>query len=99
MWGGFQGEGTKTVISNETHAKITCRLVNNQNPEKIQGLIKKHLVEKAPKGCTVKVILKDTGDPFLTPIDHPMIQKAVEAYEHVYGKALDYKREGDSIPS
>jgi acetylornithine deacetylase/succinyl-diaminopimelate desuccinylase-like protein len=98
IWGGFQGEGTKTVIPNEAHAKITCRLVNNQNPEKIQGLIKKHIEEHAPKGCTVKVTLQDTGNPFLTPIDDPMIQKAAEAYEQVYGKAPVYKREGGSIP-
>ena len=98
IWGGFQGEGTKTVIPNEAHAKITCRLVNNQNPEKIQGLIKKHLEEQAPKGCTVKVTLQDTGNPFLTPIDSPMIQKAAAAYEQVYGKAPVYKREGGSIP-
>ncbi|WP_419887646.1 dipeptidase [Neobacillus niacini] len=98
LWGGFQGEGTKTVIPNEAHAKITCRLVNNQNPEKIQGLIKKHLEEHAPKGCTIKVTLQDTGNPFLTPIDDPMIQKAAEAYEKVYGRAPVYKREGGSIP-
>jgi acetylornithine deacetylase/succinyl-diaminopimelate desuccinylase-like protein len=98
LWGGFQGEGTKTVIPNEAHAKITCRLVHNQNPEKIQGLIKEHLEEKAPKGCTVKVNLQDTGNPFLTPIDSPMIQKAAEAYETVYGKTPVYKREGGSIP-
>jgi acetylornithine deacetylase/succinyl-diaminopimelate desuccinylase-like protein len=98
LWGGFQGEGTKTVIPNEAHAKITCRLVHNQNPEKIQGLIKNHLEEQAPKGCTVKVSLQDTGNPFLTPIDSPMIQKAAEAYETVYGKAPVYKREGGSIP-
>lgn len=98
LWGGFQGEGTKTVIPNEAHAKITCRLVHNQNPEKIQGLIKKHLEEHAPNGCSVKVTLQDTGNPFLTPIDSPMIQKAAEAYETVYGKAPVYKREGGSIP-
>ncbi|MEH7440305.1 dipeptidase [Neobacillus drentensis] len=98
LWGGFQGEGTKTVIPNEAHAKITCRLVHNQNPLKIQGLIKKHLEEHAPKGCTVNVTLQDTGNPFLTPIDSPMIQKAAEAYETVYGKAPVYKREGGSIP-
>ncbi|WP_066072458.1 dipeptidase [Neobacillus soli] len=98
LWGGFQGEGTKTVIPNEAHAKITCRLVHNQNPEKIQELIKKHLEEHAPKGCTVKVSLGDTGNPFLTPIDSPMIQKAAEAYQNVYGKSPVYKREGGSIP-
>jgi acetylornithine deacetylase/succinyl-diaminopimelate desuccinylase-like protein len=98
LWGGFQGEGTKTVIPNEAHAKITCRLVHNQNPVKIQGLIKKHLEEHAPKGCTVNVTLQDTGNPFLTPIDSPMIQKAAAAYETVYGKAPVYKREGGSIP-
>ncbi|WP_373428143.1 dipeptidase [Neobacillus niacini] len=98
IWGGFQGEGTKTVIPNEAPGKITCRLVNNQNPEKIQGLIKKYLEEQAPKGCTVKVTLQDTGNPFLTPIDHMMIQKAAEAYEQVYGASPVYKREGGSIP-
>ncbi|WP_413299785.1 dipeptidase [Bacillus sp. 1P10SD] len=98
LWGGFQGEGTKTVIPNEAHAKITCRLVHNQNPVKIQELIKKHLEEHAPKGCTVNVTLQDTGNPFLTPIDSPMIQKAAEAYETVYGKAPVFKREGGSIP-
>lgn len=98
MWGGFQGEGTKTVIPNEAHAKITCRLVNNQSPEKIQKFIKKHLEEHTPKGSTIKVSLGDTGNPFLTPIDSPMIQKAAEAYENVYGKSPVYKREGGSIP-
>ncbi len=98
LWGGFQGEGTKTVIPNEAHAKITCRLVNNQDPEKIQDLIKKHLEKHAPKGCTINVSLQDTGYPFLTPIDSPMIQKAAEAYQNVYGKSPVYKREGGSIP-
>jgi acetylornithine deacetylase/succinyl-diaminopimelate desuccinylase-like protein len=98
LWGGFQGEGTKTVIPNEAHAKITCRLVHNQNPEKIQGLIQKHLEEQAPKGCNIQVKLQDTGNPFLTPIDSPMIQKAAEAYEDVYGRSPVYKREGGSIP-
>ncbi|WP_462412894.1 dipeptidase [Neobacillus sp. Marseille-QA0830] len=98
LWGGFQGEGTKTVIPNEAHAKITCRLVHNQNPEKVQQLLKKHLEEHVPKGCTIKISLGDTGNPFLTPIDSPMIQKAAEAYEDVYGKAPVYKREGGSIP-
>jgi acetylornithine deacetylase/succinyl-diaminopimelate desuccinylase-like protein len=98
LWGGFQGEGTKTVIPNEAHAKITCRLVHNQNPEKIQGLIKEHIETHAPKGCKIEITLGDTGNPFLTPIDSPMIQKAAEAYETVYGKAPVYKREGGSIP-
>jgi acetylornithine deacetylase/succinyl-diaminopimelate desuccinylase-like protein len=98
LWGGFQGEGTKTVIPNEAHAKITCRLVHNQDPKKIQVLIKKHLEEHAPKGCTLEVTLQDTGNPFLTPIDSPMIQKAAEAYEDVYGRSPVYKREGGSIP-
>lgn len=62
--GRISGEGTKTVIPNEAHAKITCRLVHNQNPEQIQGLIKKHLEEHAPKGCTLSVTLQDTGNPF-----------------------------------
>ena len=60
--------------------------------------MKKHLEKHAPKGCTVKVTLGDTGNPFLTPIDSPMIQKAAEAYKNVYGKSPVYKREGGSIP-
>jgi acetylornithine deacetylase/succinyl-diaminopimelate desuccinylase-like protein len=53
-----------------------------------------HLEEQAPKGCTVKVTLQDTGNPFLTPIDHSIIQKAAEAYEQVYGKAPFIKEKG-----
>jgi len=98
LWGGFLGEGTKTVIPNEAHSKITCRLVNNQKPEKIQELVKKHLEEYAPKGCIVNISLADTGNPFLTPINNPMIQKAAEAYKTVYGESPVYKREGGSIP-
>lgn len=98
LWGGFQGEGTKTVIPNEANAKITCRLVNNQDPEKIQNEVKKHLEKHVPTGCKVKVSLGDTGYPFLTPIDSPMMQKAAEAYKNVYGKSPVYKREGGSIP-
>ena len=98
IWGGFQGEGTKTVIPSEAHAKITCRLVHHQQPEKIQQLVKEHLEEMAPKGCTVKISLQDTGNPFLTPIDSPMIQKAAKAYQNVYGRSPVYKREGGSIP-
>ncbi|WP_081954548.1 M20/M25/M40 family metallo-hydrolase [Neobacillus niacini] len=53
---------------------------------------------KLPKGCTVKVTLQDTGNPFLTPVDHPIIQKATDVYEQVYGRAPVYRREGGSIP-
>lgn len=98
IYGGFQGEGTKTVIPAEAHAKITCRLVPDQDPEEILQLIQAHVQKHAPKGVTIKVQLFDKGRPFVTPFDHPAIQAAAVAYEKSYGVKPVYMRMGGSIP-
>ncbi len=98
MYGGFQGEGSKTVIPAKAHAKITCRLVNYQNPEKILQLVKDHLLAHTPKGVKVHVKFMDRGEPFVTPIDAPEIKKAATAYEIGYGIKPYFMRMGGSIP-
>lgn len=98
VYGGFQGEGTKTVIPNSAHAKITCRLVPNQHPEQIQADIERHLNERVPVGVRVEVTLQDCGEPYVTPFDHPAIQLAARAYEQAYGVPAAFTRMGGSIP-
>lgn len=98
IFGGFQGEGIKTVIPSEAHAKITCRLVPNQDPDVIVDLLVKHIQSHIPHGVTVNVSLFDKGAPFVTPFDHPAIQAAGRAYEKVYKVPTSYTRGGGSIP-
>lgn len=98
IYGGFQGEGTKTVIPSEAHAKITCRLVPNQEPQEILGLIEKHMATHTPPGVTVTVTRLDTGRPYVTPFRHAAIQLAAKAYEQAYGVPATFTRMGGSIP-
>ncbi len=98
MYGGFQGEGTKTVIPCEAHAKITCRLVPNQDPREIQRLVARHVEKCAPDGAQVEVELADAGRPYVTPFEHPAIQLAAKAYEDAYGVPCAFTRMGGSIP-
>lgn len=98
IYGGFQGEGTKTVIPSEAHAKITCRLVPDQDPFTIMNLIERHVRNHAPRGVTVTVTQKDSGRPYVTPFEHPAIQLAAQAYEKSYGVPAAFTRMGGSIP-
>ncbi|WP_066367267.1 dipeptidase [Neobacillus fumarioli] len=98
IYGGFQEEGIKTVIPSEAHAKITCRLVPNQDPDEIVELLQKHIQSHTPPGVTVNITLLDKGAPFVTPFDHPAIQAAGRAYEKVYHVPTSFTRMGGSIP-
>lgn len=98
IYGGFQGEGIKTVIPSEAHAKITCRLVPDQDPKEIADVIRKHIDSHTPAGVTISTTLFDQGKPFLTPFDHPAIQAAGRALEKAYGVAPAFTRMGGSIP-
>ncbi|HEU5139527.1 MAG TPA: dipeptidase [Bacillales bacterium] len=98
LYGGFQGEGIKTVLPSEAHAKITCRLVPDQDPAEIAELIRKHIDSHTPPGVTVSTELFDQGKPFITPFDHPAIQAAGRALEKAYGAAPAFTRMGGSIP-
>lgn len=98
IYGGFSGEGIKTVIPAKASAKITCRLVPNQDPDEIVELLKKHIEKHKPKAVDVEISLFDKGAPYLTPFDHPAILAAARSYESVYGVKTAYTRAGGSIP-
>ncbi len=99
IWGGFQGEGTKTVIPSEAHAKITCRLVANQKPAEIVELIKAHVAKNTPTGVTVNIKpLSNGGDPYLIPTDHPGNAAARVVLEKLYGHPPYHIRIGGGIP-
>ncbi|QGG49812.1 dipeptidase [Lysinibacillus pakistanensis] len=98
VFGGFSGEGIKTVLPAEAGAKITCRLVPNQEPEEIVALLKAHVEKHKPTGVEVAISEFDKGRPFLTPFDHPFIQAAGRSYEKVYNVTTAYTRGGGSIP-
>lgn len=98
IYGGFQGEGIKTVLPSEAHAKITCRLVPDQDPAEIAELIRKHIEQHKPAGVTIETTLFDQGKPFVTPFDHPAIEAAGEALEKAYGTSPAVIRMGGSIP-
>ncbi|WHY71667.1 dipeptidase [Fictibacillus enclensis] len=98
IYGGYQGGGLKTVLPSSAHAKISCRLVPNQDPGKIVEVLKQHIIQHLPAGVDVELTPFDQGYPFLTPIDHPYVQAAGAAYEQVYDVKTTYIRSGGSIP-
>ncbi len=99
IWGGFQGEGTKTVLPNEAHAKITCRLVADQDPATIAGLLTRHVERHTPPGVRATVrSLPGAAKPYLVPVDHWGNRAAEAVLTELYGKAPYYLRIGGSIP-
>jgi acetylornithine deacetylase/succinyl-diaminopimelate desuccinylase-like protein len=99
LWGGFQGVGTKTVLPAEAHAKITCRLVADQDPAEIAELLQAHIEQHTPPGVTVTVNREVNGAlPYLMPMDHPGNAAARDVLVEIYGKEPFYVRSGGSIP-
>ena len=99
IWGGFQGAGIKTVLPNEAHAKITCRLVANQDPVRIVELLSAHVARHTPPGVAVTVTpLPGRARPFLLPADHPANQTVRDVLVELYGKEPLYVRSGGTIP-
>ncbi|MEZ4908562.1 MAG: dipeptidase [Saprospiraceae bacterium] len=98
IWGGYIGEGAKTVLPAKSFAKISMRLVPNQNPDKIAELFEKYFISIAPKGVKVKVKNLHGGLPVITPIDTPEYKAAEKAMEKTFGKVPVSTREGGSIP-
>lgn len=98
IWGGYTGEGAKTVLPSKAYAKISCRLVPNQNSHKITDLLIKHLESIAPDYVTVKASLHHGGEPYMTPIDSKEYQAAARAIEATFGKQPIPVRGGGSIP-
>ncbi len=109
--GGYQGEGTKTVIPSKAFAKISCRLVPNQRPEQIKRLVMDTIRARVPKGIKLEFVDQHQGDPYVvvppgrsnTPPDQsPVLARAFQATEQavreVWGRAPLYLREGGSVP-
>ena len=98
IWGGYTGEGAKTVLPSVAHAKISCRLVPNQKHDKIAKLFQEYFESIAPEYVKVKVSYLHGGPSYVCPIDLPAYKAAEKAYEEVYGKQPVPVRSGGSIP-
>jgi acetylornithine deacetylase/succinyl-diaminopimelate desuccinylase-like protein len=98
IWGGFAGEGSKTIIPAHAHAKVSCRLVADQEPDRIFDAFRAYVEEIAPPGVTTTVRYLGGGRPSVTPMDHPATKAAARAIEATFGQAPVYIREGGSIP-
>lgn len=95
---GFTGEGSKTVIPATAMAKVSMRLVPNQDPEKIATLFEAYVHKVAPKTVEVKVTRMQGGKPWMTSFDNPYVQAAARAVERGFGHRPVFNREGGSIP-
>ena len=98
IWGGFTGEGAKTVLPSSASAKISMRLVPDQKPDTIAKLFEKYILRISPKTVQVKVKYLHGGEPAITPIESPGVQAAASALEKGFGKKPLFQREGGSIP-
>ena len=98
MWSGFQGEGAKTIIPAHAHAKVSTRLVANQDPHRVFASLRDYVAEVAAPGVTVTITYIHGGEPSLTPMDHPATQAAARSLRAIHGVDPVYIREGGSIP-
>ena len=98
IWGGYIGEGAKTVIASKAYAKISMRLVPDQDPEEITNLFVEHFEKIAPNVVKVKVSPHHGGHPYVTPIDNIGYQAANKAYSETFGVPAIPQRSGGSIP-
>ena len=98
LWGGYTGEGAKTVLPSKAFAKISCRLVPNQSSAKITQMVLEHFKKIAPANITVNAFEHHGGEPYITPIDSHEYQSAAKAITATFGKAPIPVRGGGSIP-
>lgn len=98
IWGGYTGEGAKTVLPSKANAKISMRLVPDQSSHEITELFTKHIKAIAPPNVKVKVMAHHGGEPAVTPTDSPAYKAASNAFEEVWGKTPIPSRDGGSIP-
>lgn len=98
MWGGFLGEGSKTVVPREAFAKITCRLVADQDPDEIVRLLTDHFQRLCPPYASVQVTSGHGARPWKAMVDHPAIQAAIRALERTFGREVALAPSGGSIP-
>lgn len=98
IWGGYMGEGSKTVLPSKAHAKISCRLVPNQKTDHITDLVINHLKKITPPCVTIKTMIHHGGEPYMTPIESKGYKAAAKAIETTFGKHPIPVRGGGSIP-
>src|SRR5690348_11650457 len=98
IWGGYQGEGAKTVLPSKATAKISARLVPNQSSEKITKMLLDHFKKIAPPYVTVSAFEHHGGEPYITPIDSKAYKAAAKAIEATFNKKPIPVRGGGSIP-
>jgi len=98
IWGGYTGEGAKTVIASKAFAKISMRLVPHQTSDEITALFQKHFASIAPEGVTIQVRPHHGGEPVVTPTDSVAYKAAADAMETTFGKRPVPTRGGGSIP-
>lgn len=99
LFGGYQGEGTKTIIPAKATAKLTCRLVPGQDPDHIQQLVIEHLRQHVPNGVRLEIKKEPlSAKAYKVDPDHPLIQKAAESLTEAFKKETVYIRMGGSIP-
>jgi len=98
IWGGYSGPGSKTIIPARAGAKVSCRLVPDQDPEEIAALVGEALRAAAPPTVNVRVEVHGGGHPVLTPVDHPAVQAARRAMRHGFGADPAVIRSGGTIP-
>lgn len=97
IWGGYTGEGSKTVLPSKAFAKLSARLVPNQRSEKIRKLVKDHIISLAPKHIDIEVRWLHGAESYVCPIDSPEYRAAERAYKKVFGKRPLAVRRGGSI--
>jgi acetylornithine deacetylase/succinyl-diaminopimelate desuccinylase-like protein len=98
IWGGYSGEGSKMIVPAEAHAKVSCRLVPNQHPERVFEQLRAFVANVAPPGVDVTMHMLASGLPSSTPIDHPATRAAARAVEATFGVPPLYYRAGGSVP-
>jgi acetylornithine deacetylase/succinyl-diaminopimelate desuccinylase-like protein len=98
MWSGYTGEGSKTVLPSFAAAKVSMRLVPDQDPDEVFKAYVAHVKSLAPKAVTVTVKNMHGGKPWITSPDHPMLQAAVRALGRAWTQKPALIREGGSIP-
>ena len=98
IWGGYTGAGQKTIIPAEAHAKISFRLVADQDPAEVEESFRAWLAERMPAGLRHEVSFFGGVRPCLTPLDHPAVQATTRAMERAFGTRVLYTREGGSGP-
>lgn len=98
LWSGFTGDGPKTVLPSRASAKISCRLVPEQDPERIFEVVERYLRAICPPTVRMSITRMGGGKPAITPLDHPAVRAAARALERAFGAAPLFTREGGSIP-